>query len=224
MAGNISPNTVTDGLVLCLDASNQKSYPGSGTTWYDLTGYFNNGTLTNGPTFNSANGGNIVFDGIDDYANCGNPLTFTLSFTIGFFFKTLSAGIAVISGIYNGSGADWWVGISSSKLNFSFGSPTKSDITSISTVNDNTWRYATCVYDKSLNSTFLYLNGVLQSSSNTIPANVNQPAGALSIGRFGSTSSFYWPGSIALYQLYNRALSAAEILQNFNSTKTRFGL
>jgi hypothetical protein len=64
-------NVVTSGLVLALDAANTKSYPGSGTTWSDLSGNGNTGTLTNGPTFNSANGGSIAFDGIDDYTNLG---------------------------------------------------------------------------------------------------------------------------------------------------------
>ena len=63
------PNIIKDGLVLTLDASSQRSYPGSGTTWYDLSGNGNNGTLTNGPTFDSGNGGSIVFDGTNDYVN-----------------------------------------------------------------------------------------------------------------------------------------------------------
>ena len=58
---------VTDGLALCLDAANSKSYPGSGSTWTDLSGNGNNATLTNGPTYSSANGGSIVFDGVNDY-------------------------------------------------------------------------------------------------------------------------------------------------------------
>ena len=60
------PNIITDGLVLALDAANSRSYPGTGTTWSDLSGNGNSGTLTNGPTFNSGNGGSIVFDGVDD--------------------------------------------------------------------------------------------------------------------------------------------------------------
>ena len=67
MAFNFSPKIVTNGLVLALDAANTKSYPGSGTVWSDLTPNGNNGALTNGPTFNSANGGSIVFDGTNDY-------------------------------------------------------------------------------------------------------------------------------------------------------------
>ena len=74
MAFNYSPNIITDGLVLYLDAANTKSYPGSGTTWRDLSKSQLNGTLTNGPTFNSSNGGSIVFDGVDDYVNLGNVL------------------------------------------------------------------------------------------------------------------------------------------------------
>ena len=69
-----NPKIVTDGLVLCLDAANPKSYPGSGTTWYDLSGNGNHGTLINGPTYNSDNKGSIVFDGIDDYVSFTNPL------------------------------------------------------------------------------------------------------------------------------------------------------
>ena len=62
-----SPKIVTNGLVLCLDAGNTKSYPGSGTAWTDLSGRGNNGTLTNGPTYSSTNGGSVVFDAVDDY-------------------------------------------------------------------------------------------------------------------------------------------------------------
>ena len=72
MAFSYSPKIVTDGLVLYLDAANNRSYPGSGTTWTDLSRGGNNGTLTNGPTFNGANGGSIVFDGTNDFIDCGN--------------------------------------------------------------------------------------------------------------------------------------------------------
>jgi len=69
MAGNVAPNTVTDGLVLYLDAANTRSYPGTGTTWSDLSRGGNNGSLINGPTFNGGNGGSIVFDGTNDSVN-----------------------------------------------------------------------------------------------------------------------------------------------------------
>ena len=93
MAFNYSPNIITDGLVLYLDAANTKSYPGSGTTWRDLSKSQLNGTLTNGPTFNSANGGSIVFDGTNDYVdNIGDLSSFsfiqnTNIFSVSFWFK-----------------------------------------------------------------------------------------------------------------------------------------
>lgn len=77
-----SPKIVTNGLVLALDAANNKSYPGSGVTWYDLSGNGNNGTLTNGPTFNVGNLGSIVFDGTNDYVSFNNSGTST-SFDFG---------------------------------------------------------------------------------------------------------------------------------------------
>ena len=73
MAFNYSPKIVTDGLVLCLDAGNPNSYPGSGNTWTDLSRGRNNGTLTNGPTFDSGNGGSIVFDGSTKRATLTTP-------------------------------------------------------------------------------------------------------------------------------------------------------
>ena len=76
MSVSNGPSIVTSGLVLSLDAADKNSYPGSGTTWADLSGNTNNGTLTNGPTFSSANQGSIVFDGVDD--SCILPLTNTI--------------------------------------------------------------------------------------------------------------------------------------------------
>ena len=77
-----SPQIVTSGLVLSLDAGNTKSYPGTGTTWFDKSGNTYNGTLTNGPTFNTANLGSIVFDGVDDYVTCGTIPFTSNTFTI----------------------------------------------------------------------------------------------------------------------------------------------
>ena len=78
MSGNVAPNVVTNGLVVCLDGANLYSYPSSGTLWSDLTGNRNNFTLINGPTYDTSNGGSILFDGVNDYANITyNPTLFT---------------------------------------------------------------------------------------------------------------------------------------------------
>jgi len=75
MAIHRGPKIITNGLILCLDAASTKSYPGSGTTWFDRSGNGNNGVLTNGPTFSSTNGGSIVFDGTNDYVQVAGSVT-----------------------------------------------------------------------------------------------------------------------------------------------------
>ena len=72
MSVSYNSSIVTNGLVLCLDAGNPRSYPGSGTAWYDVSGNNKTGTLVNGPSYNSSNGGSFVFDGVDDYVNVNN--------------------------------------------------------------------------------------------------------------------------------------------------------
>jgi len=212
---------VTDGLVFYVDAGNGNSYPGSGTTWSDLVGS-NDGTLTNGPTFDSGNGGSIDFDGSDDRVDL-YTLDSTNSFTINFFFKTTTQGIKVITGMYNGSGADWWIGLYSDEtLRFSFGSPTKQTVSSNMTVDDGIIRSTTCVYDKNNNSSHIYINGNLQDTATGLPSSITQPGGNLTIGCFGSDHSFDWPGNIYSYKIYNRALTPTEVLQNYNALKNRF--
>jgi hypothetical protein len=79
MSGKTGPDIIESGLVLCLDAANKNSYRGSGTTWTDLSGNGNNGTLTNGPTFSAGNQGSIVFDGVDDYVEVSNASSLNAS-------------------------------------------------------------------------------------------------------------------------------------------------
>ncbi len=92
MSGKIGPDINENGLVLSLDAANYKSYTGSGTTWRDLSGNSNNGTLTNGPTFNAANMGAIVFDGTDDKVT----ISMNSSFIYGVSPFSLNAWIYVL--------------------------------------------------------------------------------------------------------------------------------
>jgi hypothetical protein len=201
-------------MAMDLDASKMTSYPQTANNWYDLSGNGNTGALTNGPTWDS--NGWFTFDGVDDYVDCGIPMTFTTSFSLNFYFKTTTNGVKLIFGMYDGSGADWWIGtLTNGTLNFSFGSPSKSDIATSTVVTDGLWRMATCIYDKDINSIFLYLNGSLQNSSNTIPSTVIQPGGSMTIGRFGIGSAFYWPGSMFNSQLYSKAFTTTEIKQNY---------
>lgn len=208
MAGTVAPNIVTDGLVLYLDAANSKSYVSGSTTWRDMAGS-NNGTLVNGPAFSSDNGGSIVFDGIDDYTTIAIPAE---SGTINFwFFYSQNTTQKLIMGgggnmIYLGSsGGGWhWFNFSSGDYSFSrnFGNMSK-------------WVNMTATYSSTtINS--MYIDGKLSYSSNTY----SLPKPAI----YYIASGIYNPQNtkFSLITTYNRALSAQEVLQNYNATKTRF--
>ena len=242
MAGSVAPNIITDGLVLYLDAANTKSYPGSGTTWTDIAAG-NNGTLTNGPTFNSANGGSIVFDGTNDYYLTTTnilptglnpytldtwfyqpgPLTFSGSFgsKIGVLFSgnTNNTPEVFLTDNLTGSGAPSTIGIGT------YGAPTtpSGGVGFNSSFPTQSWHNITITRDPSYNVN-IYKNGVLLGSGSITNSYVSArlyqggaPAG-------GSSWSAYVNIRHASTKIYNRALSATEILQNYNATKTRFGL
>ena len=218
MAGFAGPNVVTDKLVLYLDAANTQSYTGSGTTWTDISSKGNNGTLTNGPTFNSDNMGSIVFDGTNDYAPLG-----TSGFSFGSSSGTLSAWAKTnsISGGYtwvvsygNNSGSQSrFIGINGSTYYFGgYGN----DITA-SGVPLNTWFNMVGVYDGTNAS--MYINGVLVSGPTA--KTWNTTANNAQIGR-QTNGAQYWNGNIAQVQIYNKALTALEVKQNYNALKGRY--
>ena len=227
---------VTSGLTFNLDAGFTPSYSRSGTTWYDVSGS-NNGMLTNGPTFNSENGGSIVFDGVDDYTTCGNLGTFdNMSFQM--FVKVLSN-----SGGYKAFGGAVGIGIRDYDTGFNIDMQSSSrssfDRCSIeggflrvesgtnfmtSSVSFGTW--VNICFTVSPTYIQFYLNGNAQYGTNRLN-NVSSTIGMqnLLIGSrpyFGSSSSIN--ANISTTQIYNRALSATEVLQNYNAQKGRFGL
>ena len=234
MSTKYSPKIVTDGVVLCLDAANSKSYPGSGTSWNDLSRNNNTGTLTNGPTYTSSFGGSIVFDGTNDYvskSSWDNPPTNTL--TIGCWVKfsdnvndryILSFG-KDIGGATGGLALfAYGFDVVGDVLIFEFGSGV-GRVSSGIVPSLNIWYYLTVIADTT--STKFYLNGELKNTS-------SQGSGAiaslptLSIGSYvnggGTPGTYFHSGNIAQVSIYNRALSTSEILQNYNATKKRFGL
>ena len=234
MATRYSPAIVTSGLVLCLDAANKVSYPGSGTSWYNLSGTINTGTLTNGPTFSNLNGGCIVFDGTDDYVNI--PYNVNLNPTTNVSVSVWSRLTVSDSSIRNpielsASGDElyfiiwrgdlspkrWQCGIRQS--NNTYVEPQSTTNTSI-----NTWYNLGLIANSSTGLVSFYINGVLDVSlayNGTLKQNA---AATLSIGSDPGAAIRYWQGNISNVQIYNRALSATEVLQNYNATKTRFGL
>ena len=222
MATKYSPKTVTDGLLLSFDAANTKSYPRSGTTWTDLSGNSNNGTLTNGPTFSGANGGSIVYDGADDTVTCNLVTSDANNVTMEAWFKatTLPGDRGLIlngNGGSNGYGLQFGAcGTAGTTLYVFFGG-LNCNVVSYGTLVTNTWYQA--VYTRTTSpgiSNILYINGISRSTNTS--SNPNAPAGSTLIGH----SAFN--GNIAIARIYNRALSVTEVLQNFNVTKNRFGL
>lgn len=230
MAFNYGGKIVTDGLVLYLDAANPKSYVSGSTTWNDLSKRRNSGTLTNGPTFNSDNGGSIVFDGVDDYLDLGDKDDFTQqSFTFDLFFKPQSFNRVIINK-YLPSGYEYNFGFFNNSLYGWVGNNPYSGRTApIQTYTSlNIWgHYVWSVNAASNYLTKLYFNGVQIDNadfSDGIVTNIPNTTSPLTIGTdgYGLFGPIY--GSAGYVRMYNRALSAQEILQNFNATKGRFNL
>jgi hypothetical protein len=191
-----------------------------GTTWTDLTGRGNTGTLTGGPTYSSTNGGSIVFNGSTQYAPIG-----TSAFPFGSSAGTLScwAKTNTISGSFSwivsygtpGAGQSRFLGINASTYYFGgYGD----DITA-SGVPANTWINMVGVYDGTNAS--MYINGVLVSGPTA--KSWNAVASNAQLGR-QTNNGEYWNGNISQVSIYNRALSASEIRQNFNALRGRYGI
>ena len=229
MAFNYSPRVITDGLVLYLDAANTRSYPGVGTTWTDISRSGINGTLTNGPTFNSENGGSIVFDGSNNY--CSIPaIDVGKNFTVGIWFRPNATGRKLLfanSYTYAANkGFLFDIGNAGTDIFLSLGNDQQFRVSSAGYISANVWTYANATFDGT--TIKLYINGTettYTATSGTI-ATISYDTNPAFLGRWlnGGTSTFdFFAGRISNVSLYNRALTSTEIRQNYNATKTRFG-
>jgi hypothetical protein len=220
-----SPRIVTSGLVLALDAAERLSYPRTGTTWRDLSGNNNTGTLTNGPTFNAGNMGNIVFDGVDDYVNCGNNSSINLTsyITLSTWTKKAygsSASVAIDKGRDNYGAWSLLFDVVANKVEFHCRiSGTNSSVVSNTSYGNNIWTNITAVFTGT--NLLIYINGKLDNTT-TISGTIGTNAIDFSIGK--ANDGFNWSGQVANVLMYNTALSATDVLQNYNAVKSRFGL
>jgi len=243
MAGRISylGGIVTQGLVLDLDAAKRDSYVGTGTAWNDISGNRNNGTLTNGPTFNSGNGGSIVFDGVDDFIEFGDVLDLgTNSLTVNHWMNLsvantsqvfLSKALAGPQNYRFATAIGYPVATNGRLYAFMQGNSGGDILPYGSTViTANTWFMATYVFDRT-SSIKIYYNGVQETLTGT--ATISQWSGLnfqspnpFRIGAYTSANNvgILSPvnGRMGLTQVYFRALSASEVLQNYNATKGRY--
>lgn len=213
-----SPRVVTTGLILSLDAANIRSYPGTGTSWFDLSGLGNTGTLVNGASFNTGNLGNIIFDGVDDRINVTNP-GISQTFTVSAWANC--SNVASSNNIVSKNGP-YFMRIVSSKVRFNVLTSTGWLFQNgTTTLTNNIWHNFSMTYDSS------FFKGYINSSLefNTPKTGSISSNAALFIGHtpaVGENAGFN--GNISHVSIYNRALSAAEVLQNYNATRRRFGL
>jgi hypothetical protein len=221
----VGENIVTNGLVFYVDAGYPTSYPTSGLTWYDVSGYNNNGTLTNGPTYSGAS---IVFDGTDDYVNFGNKNNLgSEPFTINTWFNHIPDGDyqgVITKGTGSGIGIGYRILVTpDGKAYFDVSdNVTSNTFISNTGVGSNTWVNVVLVRESS--NTFKgYINGVLDKTETETVGSCTTSYD-LRIGGQFDAPQYAFKGSISIASIYNRALSASEVLQNYNATKGRFGL
>jgi len=248
MSNQYGPKIVTNGLVLCLDAGNSKSYPGSGTAWNDLSSRGNNGTLVNGVGYNSGNKGSLIFDGVNDYVTL--PTSFLPnqlfadnggSWTVSCWFRfpispvgtrTVNASWSLVGRAGGIATAGQFIIFVGSATDTTYGqyAPYKLACTirgavtviSPSSVNTNIYNYVALTWNGS--SGFVYFN-------NQSPVNMNVGTAVLQtyndfyIGSNSNTpENHYYSGNIPQVSIYNRALTAQEIQQNYKAIKGRYNL
>ena len=222
MSFHFSPKIVTDGLVLYLDGANPKSYVSGSTIWNDISKNSNDGTLTNGPSFDTNNNGSIVFDGVNDYVGINNFIGNLNTFSVNHFIylNTSQNGKTIFSNF--GIGNNGWVtGISDIQTNvIKFYLGNFIHLYSNTVLQNLTWYCVTITYNNG--NPKIYINGVEDNSSSSVLTSSSSYYGN-DIGRLGEGSQ-YFNGKISGVQVYNRSLTSTEVLQNYNSLKGRFGL
>lgn len=212
-----SPRLVTNGLVLAFDAANVRSYPGSGTSWFDLSGNGRTGTLTNGPTFNSSNLGGISFDGSNDRVDVTSNLGILSNYSIMFWARRdaenrMPVAARTDTRFYWFGDNSWFYTHGGVAGEYYYAKPTSIPI--------NAWGCYSVVYNGS--NVSIYRQGIFQGSQNTT-GTANWSDG-LMLGYWPAAGPYAWNGLISNVFFYSRALSAAEITQNYNATKGRYGL
>ena len=234
MSFNFSPKIVNDSsLLFYLDAVNTKSYVSGSTTWTDISKGGNNGTLVNGPTFSSADGGSIVFDGTDDYCNVPIPAVPTGNqATVSFWTKFNVTQASSIFSAYNSAGQrqinihlTWSDSVAYWDCGASGGTYDRINSSTLTTAQKTGWHNWVFTKDAITGTMVIYLDSISLASgtgkTNTIGA-ISTASKRCAIASFDDT--LYYSGNISSMLLYNRVLSTTEITQNYNTHKSRYGL
>jgi hypothetical protein len=227
-SNTFSKSIVIDGLTMHLDAGNKNSYVGSGTTINDLTTNAYNGTLTNGPSYSN---GYISFDGVNDYITMGTAMdfaTYTTGFTIDLWVYPTSAAAlsAIFSSAWGTSGTQWqvyvWYNSSSQFGTTQRYSGNQNDFNTSNIFPINNWYNVVVTSNNSI--CYLYVNGRDQVQSATGQINNQDASREVRLGNFKNASGVQYTGRIATCRVYNRPLNNIEVLSNYYSQKSRFGL
>ena len=222
------PSVVTQGLVLALDAADRNSYPGSGTTWTDLSGNGNNGSLVNGVGYNSSNGGSLSFDGSNQYAqvlaNGKSTIFDTQSYTIESIFQRTDGGENVLWSFdftsHSGAYYAQHLRMTGNSLYFMWNASSTYRFIYGTVSNLNTWTIVSATFTSGYQA--LYVNGSLLTSS-TRADTITYYNQEIWIGK-GNYGGSQLAGKIASTKFYNRALTSSEIQQNFNALRGRFSI
>jgi hypothetical protein len=220
MAGRISyyGGIVKDGLVLDLDAAKKDSYAGRGTVWNDLSGNNNSGSLINGPTFNSDNGGSIVFDAVDDYATGFTSFTNIDNWSLCVWvYPTNVTNLQTVL-----QSSNYSIQIQSGFICYHYPNVFSPGVTTSSGITVNIWTNVVLLRE---NGTLkCYKNGQL-GNGNITTSNPFPGSGQYTLAQYvPPTEPYRYSGRISNAQIYSKALSATEITQNYNAAKSRFGL
>jgi hypothetical protein len=234
MSGIIAPKVTTAGLLMYLDAANTKSYIGSGTTWTDISGKDRGGILENSPIFSSSNLGTFVFDGVDDRVKLQNTNTWfpisTSAITIDTWIK--SPGLAsgnTYNGIISLTYGLTLSTISNGNVFFRVYDSVLLTIVNLESTgincNDNKWHNVVGTNDGTTSK--IYIDGVFNTSTpvtfngNTNPAWYSNPNICI-VGWEVNNANRNFNGNISIVKVYNKALSDKEVLQNYNTLKSRY--
>jgi len=222
---NSSQQIVTSGLLINYDAAQLRSYPTTGTNVTDLSGNNTNGTLVNGVAFDTSNGGTFSFDGTNDYIEADLNVSGTTSKSINMWIYPKSTTQRGICGVRPPSAQSGWaIRINQSINTVTYYHTGGNTVVSTAIININNWHNICLVYNSSPTSATWYINGVVNNTVSPFAAATAASAGTGRIGIEGTFALGYFNGYIQQYQQYNRVLTAAEILQNFNANRSRYGL
>jgi len=237
MGVTYNPAIVTSGLVLCLDAGNTKSYPGSGTAWTDLSGRGNNGTLVNTPTYDASGYFNFDYtqsESVSFSSSSSVQFLNTSPYTLeAWVYPTRNPGANNWTGIFDREDTStgsrdgynlYFLGSATTNTFFTTerfiaGVNNNTSVTLDQSVSVNNWSHIVATYNGT--TLTLYRNGSSVGTPATTTGNITNTSKTLTIGVRGGN---YFGGRIANTKIYNRALAVAEIRQNFNATKSRYGL